>query len=170
MSSNNSLGSKKKPSTVKIVNDGAIRTIMISRPKNRNAFVDQLAFDLKAAFENASKDVTVKAVILTGDPAGNAFCAGADLSGGGALFLDSAKKGGRDDDGVVVAVVEEADKSLPNRGGIIDYRDSGGVAGLSIVNCTKPVICAINGAAVGVGMTLSCCCDMRVAAEDAKVG
>jgi enoyl-CoA hydratase/carnithine racemase len=132
--------------TVKYAMQGPVAVVTISRPKQRNAFTEELADDLIAAVSQASLDGQVKAIVLTGDPAGSAFCAGADLGGNGAQFSSPQ----------------------PPSGG--EYRDGGGRVGLAILQSTKPVIAAINGAAVGVGLTMPCCCDIRVAAEDAKVG
>jgi len=141
--------------TVKKVYKDGIQTIVISRPANRNAFTDELAEDIIEAFEQATRDPQVKCIIFTGDPAGKAFCAGADLAGNGEQFQKMA--GG-------------STKEKKRSHNIATHRDSGGVVGLTILNSTKPVICAINGAAVGVGMTMACCCDIRVVVQDAKVG
>ena len=116
-----------------------ICTITISRPKNRNAFNDDLAMELCEAFGKATRDPKAKCIVFTGDPAGNAFCAGADLGGNGDLFK-------------LKPIGENQSKRPLNAA---TYRDAGGLVGLAITNCTKPVICALNGAAVGVGLTVS---------------
>lgn len=102
----------------------------------------------------ASMDATVRVTILTGDPAGRAFCAGADLSPSGPSNPNSID--GDVPDG------RPANQSY--------WRDGGGIAGLAIMRSTKPVIAAVNGAAVGIGMTLPLACDLSVAAAGAKVG
>ena len=96
----------------------------------------------------------MRCVIITGDPAGRAFCFGMDLSPPGPTNPSS----------IMGDCPPERSPDLGR------WRDGGGTAGLAIVRCTKPVIAAINGAAVGVGMTLPLCCDMSVAAAGAKVG
>jgi len=129
------------------LDDDAIAVISISRAEQRNAFTEELADDLIAEFTKASSDDKVRVIILTGDPRGKNFCAGADLGGNGAQFK--------------VAPGADYDK---------EYRDGGGRIGLVIMQCPKPVVCAINGNAVGVGLTMPCCCDVRVVDEKAKVG
>lgn len=133
-----------------------ICTITISRPKQRNSFTDPLALELIEAFTSANKNPSVTCIVLTGDPAGLAFCAGADLGGNGAQFRPPASS---------------TSTNQHNRPpSVTTHRDSGGQVGLAILQSTKPVICAINGAAVGVGMTMACCCDMRVVGKNTKVG
>jgi len=143
------------PNTVKTALQDGILTITISRVANRNAFTDELADDLVEAFEKGNRNPDAKVIILTGDPAGKAFCAGADLGGNGEQFRN---------------MPSQTQKEAKRPVSVQTHRDSGGVVGLAILNCTKPVICAVNGAAVGVGMTMACCCDMRVVVADAKVG
>lgn len=88
----------------------------------------------------ASKNENVRVVIVTGDPAaGGVFCAGADLSGGSDSFGDSQSS--------------SSDHKRTRRKGRATFRDGGGIAGLAAMNCTKPTIAAINGSAVGVGIT-----------------
>ena len=142
--------------TVKTELKDGILTIIISRPANRNAFTDELASDLIAAFEASNRNPEAKVVVLTGDPKGQAFCAGADLGGNGEQFRVSSG--------------QKKNKPSKRAPSLATARDSGGMVGLAILNSTKPVICAINGPAVGVGMTMACCCDMRVVVADAKVG
>ena len=108
--------------------------------------------DLVAAFDATDADDAVRVVIVTG--AGRAFCAGADLSSGGKTF-DYASRGESARDKYKVGSV---------------YRDGGGIATLRIFNSLKPVIGAINGAAVGIGMTLQLPMDIRMASTDARFG
>ena len=122
----------------------------LTRPSSPSPSSPQVA----RCLDEASKDPTVRVSVLTGDPAGKAFCAGADLSPGGPHNPTSMQG--------------DVPEGRPANLGY--WRDGGGTAGLAIMRSTKPVLCAINGAAVGVGMTLPLACDITVAAEGAKVG
>ncbi len=127
-----------------------IATITLNRPDKLNAFTTQMMWDLIAAFDATDADDEVRAVIITG--AGRGFCAGADLSGGGATFDAS---GGR------------ADRAVERQGVI---RDGGGRTTLRIFDSLKPVISAVNGPAVGVGVTMQLPMDIRLASTDARFG
>ena len=130
-----------------------IATLTLNRPDRMNAFTEQMARDMIAAFDATDADDDVRVVIVTG--AGRAFCAGADLGAGGTTF-DYEKR-------LAARGVEEAfDESRA--------RDGGGVVGLRIYESLKPVIAAINGAAVGVGATMTLPMDVRLAVEGAKMG
>ena len=133
------------------VEDG-IATITLHRPEKMNAFTTRMMTELIAAFDATDADDAVKAVIVTGR--GRAFCAGADLSSGGQTF-DYAARGD--------AAREEA------RVGDV-YRDGGGRVTLRIFDSLKPVICAVNGAAVGVGATMQLAMDIRIASTEARFG
>ena len=123
----------------------SVLTITLNRPKRLNAFTAQMGRDLIDAFDASDADDDVRAVIVTGaDPA---FCAGADLGGGGETF------DWRD---------VQTEDAVP--------RDTGGVVSLRIFSSLKPVIAAINGPAVGVGITMTLPMDIRMAATDAKIG
>jgi enoyl-CoA hydratase/carnithine racemase len=122
-----------------------VLTITLNRPDRLNAFTSQMGRELIAAFDAADADDEVRAVIVTG--AGPAFCAGADLGGGGETF-----------DWRQV----QTDDAVP--------RDTGGMVSLRIFESLKPVIAAINGPAVGVGITMTLPMDVRLAAKDAKLG
>ena len=124
-----------------------IATITLHRPDKLNAFTGTMMREMIAAFDRADADDGVRAVIVTG--AGRAYCAGADLSGGGETFAS----GGSD---VVTPV------GVP--------RDGGGLLSLRIFESTKPVIGAINGAAVGVGVTMTLPMDIRMASTTARFG
>jgi enoyl-CoA hydratase/carnithine racemase len=126
------------------VADGVL-TITLSRPDRLNAFTPTMLAELLDAFDHADGDDDVGAVIVTG--AGRAFCAGADLEAGGSTF-DYRERGVEDD--------------VP--------RDGGGRLTLRIFESKKPVIGAINGAAVGVGITMTLPMDVRLAAAGAKIG
>jgi enoyl-CoA hydratase/carnithine racemase len=133
------------------VEDG-IATITLHRPDKLNAFTAQMRDELIRAFDATDADDAVRAVIVTG--AGRAFCAGADLSTGGKTF-DYAKR-------------QEAAREENKVGDV--YRDGGGMVTLRIYKSLKPVIGAINGAAVGIGMTMQLPMDIRMASTEARFG
>jgi enoyl-CoA hydratase/carnithine racemase len=123
-----------------------VLTITLNRPERLNAWTPTMAEELIAAFDRADADDEVRVIIVTG--AGRGFCAGADLAGGGQTF-DHGER-------------ESAPGSVP--------RDNGGRFVLRVFASTKPVIAAINGPAVGVGATMTLPMDVRLAAEDARMG
>ena len=126
----------------------SVATITLSRPERMNAFTDVMMREVIDAFDRVDADDDVRVVVVTG--AGErAFCAGADLGGGGETF----SKGGSD---IQTAV------GVP--------RDGGGMVSLRIFDCKKPVIGAINGAAVGVGVTMTLPMDIRLASDNARFG
>eukprot|EP00750_Incisomonas_marina_P026689 INCI5934.2.p1 GENE.INCI5934.2~~INCI5934.2.p1 ORF type:complete len:184 (+),score=26.77 INCI5934.2:273-824(+) len=139
---------------VKYSVDSGVAIICLSRPERRNAWNEFMRNEIAYCVETASRDPKVRAVVITGDPKGKAFCFGADLSPAGPGNPSSIEGDVPED--------RKPDSSY--------WRDGGGIAGLAIVRSLKPVLAAINGSAVGVGMTLPLCCDISVAAEDAKVG
>jgi enoyl-CoA hydratase/carnithine racemase len=126
------------------VQDG-ILTITLNRPDRLNAWTETMARELIEAFDRADADDEVRAVIVTG--AGRGFCAGADLERGGETFDYRTR---------------EQTGEVP--------RDNGGRLTLRVFECTKPVIAAINGPAVGVGATMTLPMDIRLAADDARFG
>lgn len=128
------------------ISDG-IATITLNRPDKMNAFTGRMMYEIIEALDITDADDDVKVVIFTG--AGRAYCAGADLSSGGETFA----KGGSD---------VQTKQGVP--------RDGGGLVSLRIFNSLKPVIGAINGAAVGVGVTMTLPMDIRVASDSAKFG
>ena len=128
------------------ISDG-IATITLNRPDKMNAFTGRMMYEIIEALDITDADDDVKVVIFTG--AGRAFCAGADLSSGGDTFA----KGGSD---------VQTKQGVP--------RDGGGLVSLRIFNSLKPVIGAINGAAVGVGVTMTLPMDIRLASDTAKFG
>jgi enoyl-CoA hydratase/carnithine racemase len=118
-----------------------------------------MAAELIDAFGQASRDDAVRAVIVTG--AGKAFCAGMDLSAEGNVFgLDESLRPGIDD----------MHKRLQEEAIVHGVRDTGGRVTLAIFACTKPVIGAINGAAVGIGATMTLAMDIRFASDKARIG
>ena len=128
------------------VEDG-ILTITLNRPDALNSFTNDMMLEMIDACDRADADDSVRAIIVTG--AGRGFCAGADLSRGGATF-DSSKRDDRKKDGV--------------------NRDGGGRLTLRLYELTKPIIAAVNGAAVGVGVTMTLAMDIRIASTAAKFG
>ncbi len=135
------------------VEDG-IATMTLNRPDKMNAFTGQMMLDMIAAFDMTDADDDVGAVIITG--AGDrAFCAGADLSAGGKTFDYES----RQDDGEAGRTSQEDLQ-----------RDGGGRVTLRIYESLKPVIGAINGAAVGIGVTMQLPMDVRIASDNARFG
>lgn len=124
-----------------------VATITLNRPDKMNAFTGRMMYEVIEALDITDANDDVKVVIFTG--AGRAFCAGADLSSGGDTFA----KGGSD---------VQTKQGVP--------RDGGGLVSLRIFNSLKPVIGAINGAAVGVGVTMTLPMDIRLASDTAKFG
>jgi enoyl-CoA hydratase/carnithine racemase len=122
-----------------------VLTITLNRPERLNAWTPTMAQELIEAFDRADADDEVRVVIVTG--AGRGFCAGADLAAGGETF-DYRER--------------ESAEAVP--------RDNGGQVVLRIYASTKPVIAAINGPAVGIGATMTLPMDIRLAADDARMG
>lgn len=136
-----------------------ILTITLNRPEHLNSFTPQMGFELMAAFGRASDDDAVRAVIVTG--AGRAFCAGMDLAAEGNVFnLDESLE----------PTIEDMQRRIDDPAIVQGVRDTGGRVTLSIFECTKPVIAAINGAAVGIGATMTLAMDIRIASEKARIG
>jgi enoyl-CoA hydratase/carnithine racemase len=123
--------------------DGAVATITLNRPEKLNAFTPHMGGELVAAFDATDADDNVRAVVLTG--AGRGFCAGADLHRGGSS-----------------TATFDYDS--------LEHRDSGGLVSLRIFSSLKPVIVAINGPAVGIGITMTLPADIRLAADSARFG
>lgn len=139
------------------VEDGVL-TLTLNRPDRLNAFNGTMMTEMIEAFDQADADDAVRAIIVTG--AGRGFCAGADLEKGGETFDYDSRADARDDrEG---ASGDASEKLAP--------RDGGGLLTLRIYECTKPVIAAVNGAAVGVGVTMQLPMDIRIASENARFG
>lgn len=124
----------------------SILTLTLNRPEILNAFNREMLGEMLDAFDRADADDDVRAIVVTG--AGRAFCAGADLSAGGSTFNADAR--------------EDRESGL--------QPDGGGKLTLRIFELKKPIIAAINGAAVGVGVTMTLPMDIRIAADVAKFG
>ena len=136
-----------------------ILLLTLNRPEQMNAFTVEMANELEAVFAAVNDDDVVRAVIVTG--AGRAFCAGMDLSVGGNVFgLDESLQP------TLADMRDRRDDPAIHAG----VRDTGGRVTLAIFACRKPVIGAINGAAVGIGATMTLAMDVRIASEKARVG
>lgn len=140
------------------VEDGLL-LLLLNRPDHLNAFTVEMADELVDAFRRASLDDAIKAVVMTGE--GRAFCAGMDLSAGGNVFgLDESLMPG-------MADMQERLSAPAIHSGV---RDTGGRVALAMFNCLKPIVGAINGAAVGIGATMTLPMDFRLASEKARIG
>lgn len=139
--------------------ESRILTITLNRPEAMNSFTVEMAGELVAVFNSASEDDDVGCIIVTG--AGKAFCAGMDLSAGGNVFgLDESIKPN----------LEEVKRRYNDEDIVTGVRDTGGRVSLAIFECKKPVIGAINGAAVGIGATMTLGMDIRMVSEKARIG
>ncbi|MFT4615297.1 MAG: enoyl-CoA hydratase/carnithine racemase [Bacteroidia bacterium] len=132
--------------TMRLELDQGVMTLVLNRPDRLNAFNNQMAADWFTALDIIDSDDAVRAVIVTGE--GRGFCAGADLAGGGGTF---------DPAGAAPAAYKEP-------------RDTGGTVTLRIFQCRKPIIAAINGPAVGIGVTSILPMDIRLASDQARFG
>jgi len=144
--------------------DSSIATLTLDRPDRLNAFTTTMMHELLSAFDAIDADDGIRAVIMTG--AGRGFCAGADLAAGGETFAprrDDGAGDGADDGAGDGAGGDQVDEQRV-------HRDGGGRVALRIFECTKPVIAAINGAAVGVGVTMTLPADVRIASSAARFG
>ena len=126
-----------------------VLTITLNRPDKLNAFTTQMMVELLEAIDRADEDDDVRAIIFTG--AGRGFCAGADLSSGSGAFDANQRE-------------RRAEDELEN------LRDGGGRVTLRLYECKKPLIAAVNGPAVGVGVTMTLPMDVRLASEKARFG
>ena len=123
-----------------------IMTITLNRPDRLNAFTNEMRLEMTEALDAADADDRVRGIIVTG--AGRGFCAGADLASGGDTF--------------------NAEARTDRPGGL--QADGGGLLTLRIYECRKPIVAAINGPAVGIGVTMTLPMDVRLAADDARFG
>jgi enoyl-CoA hydratase/carnithine racemase len=128
--------------------ENGIATVTLYRPDHLNALTETMRNELLTIFNEADLDDSVRVVVVKG--AGKAFCAGADLSSGGSAF-DLTVQGGK-------------------KVSINEHRDGAGQISLAIFTCRKPVIAAINGHAVGAGITMTLPMDIRIVSEEAKIG
>jgi enoyl-CoA hydratase/carnithine racemase len=128
--------------TIRTEQKEGILTIFLNRPEQMNAYTHVMAQELIDAYKNADVDDDVRVIIVTGE--GRAFCAGMDLGDGGKTFSTSES--------------------------MEDFRDSGGQVSLVVHALKKPIIAAINGPAVGIGLTMTLAMDIRIVKKDAKIG
>jgi len=135
---------EKKLATVIVTRKDGIAIVTLNRPEKLNAWSPELVEDLIEALEEVAVDDAVRAVIITG--AGKSFCAGGDVE--------------KD--------IATLSKMGPSQ--FTAYLTRGMLVYTTIIDMEKPVIAAINGYAVGAGLDLSIACDIRIAAEDAKLG
>ena len=145
--------------TLKYDIDDGLLLLTLNRPDHLNAFTVQMADELVAAYERASLDDAVRVIVVTG--AGKAFCAGMDLSTGGNVFgLDESQ----------APTLQDVRERLEDRAIHRGVRDTGGRVALAMFACRKPIVGAINGAAVGIGATMTLPMDFRFASEKARIG
>jgi enoyl-CoA hydratase/carnithine racemase len=138
------------------VTDGVL-VVTLDRPEAMNSFTVTMAEELEATFHEVNDDDEVRAVVVTGSS--RAFCAGMDLTAEGNVFgLDESLT-------PVLSDMEDLDDP-----GLARVRDTGGRVALAIHACRKPVIAAINGAAVGIGATMTLAMDARLVSSRARVG
>lgn len=140
------------------IDDGLLR-LTLNRPDHLNAFTVEMADELEDAYRRASADDAVRAIVVTGE--GKAFCAGMDLSVGGNVFgLDES---------LAPTLADMAQRPVSpevERG----VRDTGGKVALAMHGCLKPIVGAINGAAVGIGATMTLPMDFRLGSSRTKIG
>ena len=129
--------------------EGGVLLLTLARPEKLNAFTGQMMHELLDALDRADEDDAIRAIIVTGE--GRGFCAGADLSSGSGTF-DAGERGAAEDVGIE------------------GLRDGGGRVTLRLYDAKKPVIAAVNGPAVGVGVTMTLPMDVRLASEQARFG
>jgi enoyl-CoA hydratase/carnithine racemase len=137
----------------------AILTLTLNRPDKLNAFTGTMMNEMIDVFTRVNDDDEVRAIVVTG--AGRAFCAGADLSAGAATFDYEARTDRPDRKAGSGPNIDWSDERL---------RDGGGRLTLAMFECLKPIIAAVNGPAVGVGVTMQLAMDIRLASDTARFG
>ncbi len=145
--------------TIRYETDDGLLRLTLNRPDNLNAFTVEMADELEDAYRRANGDDAVRAIVVTGE--GKAFCAGMDLSTGGNVFgLDESQSP------TLADLQERPVREAIERG----VRDTGGRVALAMYDCLKPIVGAINGAAVGIGATMTLPMDFRLASDRARIG
>ncbi len=141
------------------VEDDGLLMLTLNRPDNLNAFTVEMCEELIHAYTRASSDDAVRVIVVTGE--GRAFCAGMDLSVGGNVFgLDESME-------PTLADLRDRPEDPAILNGV---RDTGGRVALAMRDCLKPIVGAVNGAAVGIGSTMLLPMDFRFASEKARFG
>jgi enoyl-CoA hydratase/carnithine racemase len=140
------------------IDDGLLR-LTLNRPDHLNAFTVEMADELEDAYARASADDAVRAIVVTGE--GKAFCAGMDLSVGGNVFGLDESLAPSLSDMAQRPVTPEVEPGV---------RDTGGRVALAMYGCLKPIIGAINGAAVGIGATMTLPMDFRLGSSRTRIG
>lgn len=147
--------------TIRYEVEDRVLTITLNRPERLNAFNGQMLGDMVAALDLADADDDVRAVIVTGE--GRGFCAGADLGQGAETFdYDNQDEDARSQ--------REAAEGRDPEDELAWMRDGGGLLTLRIYEFNKPIIAAINGPAVGIGVTMTLPMDIRLASTAARIG
>ena len=145
--------------TLSTARDGLVLTLALNRPERLNAFTVEMARELIDFFTRVNYDDEVGAIVVTGE--GRAFCAGMDLSREGNVFgLDESLQ----------PTLADLHERFTDPVIVDGVRDTGGRVTLAIHACRKPVIAAIHGAAVGIGATMTLAMDVRLVAENVKIG
>lgn len=145
--------------TIRYETDDGLLRLTLNRPEHLNAFTVEMADELVDAYRRANSDDAVRAIVVTGE--GKAFCAGMDLSVGGNVFgLDESQSP------TLADMQERPVREAIERG----VRDTGGRVALAMYECLKPIVGAINGAAVGIGATMTLPMDFRLASERTRIG
>lgn len=139
--------------------EDGILTITLNRPEFMNAFTVTMANELIAAINRASNDDEVRVIVFTG--AGKAFCAGMDLRAEGNVF------GLKEE---LQPTMADLEAHFDDPEYVSGVRDTGGRVTLALYDCAKPVIAAINGAAAGIGATMTLAMDIRLASTEARIG
>ncbi|KAI1812966.1 enoyl-CoA hydratase/isomerase [Poronia punctata] len=143
--------------------------LVLDRPTAKNAFTDQMVTSLVSAFDMLSSDPRVKVIVFTGgDKTNRIFCPGMDLD------RAAGSAGGAGLGNLSLGSSSSSSSSSSSRNNIAEerekYRDGGAQVSLAIYRCAKPVIAALNGHAVGVGITMTLPCNLRVVSDSARVG
>lgn len=128
--------------TINLEKNNGVLLVTLNRPQFMNAYTHQMSDELLRCFQEADKDDTIRVIIVTGS--GSAFCAGMDLN--------------------------EGEKTFSSDETVESFRDIGGKVSLQVFEMTKPIIAAINGPAVGIGMTMTLPMDIRIVKKDTKIG
>lgn len=136
--------------TITLTKEGAVATVTLNRPQRLNAWTPQMGADLTHAFGDADRDSAIRAIVFTG--AGRAFCAGADMD----FFAAQIAAGGG------MADAEEGEAAVAGPSRVEEFP-------ALMRSLSKPTIAAINGYALGVGCTMTLLCDIRLAADGAKM-